>query len=133
MKKPSAANARLEGFGTKVTSPKWTERIPDRIAYFVWVLQNNPNIYFKFRELADEYRKRNPEHRFSAELILAVMRFHLSVRVEGDVFALNATLKPLMGRLYLRERPGANIECRNAWLDHLSADEWNQILRAWAR
>jgi hypothetical protein len=129
----SAGNAGQGRFGTKTTAPKWTDRVPDRIAYFVWTLRQNPSIYWKFRELADEYQKRNPGHPFSAELILAVMRFRSSVRAEGDVFSLNATLKPLMARLYLRERPGAPIELRNAWLDHLSQTEWNQILGAWER
>jgi hypothetical protein len=127
MKKPSAGNAGQEGFGTKTTVSKL---IPDRIAYFVWVLQNNPGIYFKFRELAVEYQRRNPGRPFSSELLVSVMRFHSSVRVDGDQYAINANLKPLLSRLYLIENPDAPIEKRNSWLDHLSPAEWQQILGA---
>jgi hypothetical protein len=134
MKTSSTANAgRKTGLGKPTTAPRWTDQIPDRIAYFCWVLREHPHIYTKFRALADEYRARNPGHPFSAELIIAVMRYHSSVRAEGDVYALNATLKPLMARLYLLERNDAPIEKRNAWLDHLSQAEWGQILAAWQR
>jgi hypothetical protein len=134
MNASSTANAgRTTGLGKPITAPRWSDQIPDRLAYFAWILRQHPHIYAKFRALADEYRVRNPGQPFSAELIIAVMRFRSSVRAEGDVFALNATLKPLMARLYLRERPDAKIELRNAWLDHLSHAEWGEILTAWRR
>lgn len=129
----SAANAGHEGLGKKLTVPAYSDRIPDRIANFRHVLEHNPHLYRKFRELADEYQRRNPGQPFSSELIVSVMRFRSSVRVDGDQFAINANLKPLLSRLYLIERPNAPIEKRNSWLDHLSHSEWQQILGAWQR
>lgn len=129
----SAANAGHEGLRKKLTAPAYTDQIPDRIANFCFVLWQHPEVYRKFRDLADEYQRRNPGQPFSSELIVSVMRFRSSVRVEGDQFAINANLKPLLARLYLRERANAPIEKRNAWLDHLSQTEWQKILNAWQR
>lgn len=70
-------------------------------------------------------------HRFSAELIVAVMRWQSSARAEGDLYAINSNAKPLLSRLYLLERPTAPLERRNSWLDHLAPSEWQQILDAW--
>jgi hypothetical protein len=120
---PASANTGIKmGFGTPCTVPAYTERIPDRIANFCHVLERNPHIYRKFKELANEY-----------QLIVSVMRFHSSVRVDGDQYAINANLKPLLSRLYLIEYPDAPIEKRNSWIDHLSQTEWNQILGAWQK
>lgn len=128
-----ASADHVTGLGQKLTKPPYTERIPDRIANFAAVLTQHPEVYHKFRQLADEYQRRNPGQPFSSELIVSVMRFRSSVRVEDDQFAINANLKPLLARLYLIERQDAPIEKRNAWLDHLSQDEWGQILAAWQR
>jgi hypothetical protein len=131
---PASANTGIEaGFGTPCTVPAYTDRIPDRIANFCHVLKRNPHIYRKFKVLAVEYQRRNPGRPFSSELIVSVMRFHSSVRVDGDQYAINANLKPLLSRLYLIENPDAPIEKRNSWLDHLSPAEWQQILGAWQR
>jgi hypothetical protein len=116
---------------TRIPAPAWTDRVPDRIAWCVWFLSQNPLVYSKFRELANQYQARNPGRGFSSELIVNVLRFHSSTRAEGDQYALNSNAKSLLARLFLLEQPKAPIEKRNSWLDHLAPNEMQLILDAW--
>jgi hypothetical protein len=115
----------------RIAAPKWSERIPDRIKWSEWFLQNNPQVYRKFYGLANEYEQRNPGRGISSELIVNVMRFQTRIRATGDVFGISSNAKPLLSRLYLLEYPNAKMECRKSWLDHLAPQEWKQITDAW--
>ena len=118
-------------FKRSVIAPRWSESIPDRISWCVWFVRENPAVYAKFAQLANEYQFRNPGQRFSSELIVNVMRFRSSVRTQGDVFGVGSNAKSLLSRLYLIQNPNAPLECRNSWLDHLDPLKWQTIIDAW--
>lgn len=119
------------GYQQRITAPKWSQNIPDRIAWCVWFLAHNPDVYTQFRVMADEFRARNPARPFSAELVVNALRFNSSTRTEGDVFGIGSNAKSLLARLYKLERPEANLDLRRCWLDSLAREEWQTILDAW--
>jgi hypothetical protein len=127
----ASAGTLASGHQNSITAPRWTDQIPDRIAWCVWLLEHNPAVFQEFRRLAGQFRQRNPDGRFSAELVLNVIRWQTTTRTTGDVFSIGNNAKSLFARLYLAEHPTALLEKRNSWLDHLSPSEWQTILDAW--
>jgi hypothetical protein len=137
--KPTSAKAGSEqailNFNTypngKTTAPKWSKNVKDRILWCVWFLENNPSVYNGFKAIADARVLRNPNKRISSESIVNTLRHDTNIRAEGDQYAINSNAKSLLARLYLCERPKANLDNRNSWLDHLTPIEWQVILDAW--
>jgi hypothetical protein len=113
-----------------ITAPVWNENVNNRIAYATWFIRENPAVYQGFRTLANNLRERDPDRPFGASLILETLRYHTTIKNEGDVYCLNNNLKSLMARLYLLEYPDAKLEVRGCWLDHLSPSERAQIFDA---
>lgn len=133
MNAPAVGRGGLDGGFQPTISPLWSERIPDRIACCAWFLKQNPQIYLEFRRLADNFRMRNPDRPFSAELIVNVLRFETSTRAKNDQFGIGSNYKSLLARLYKRERLDANIDLRRCWLDSLRPSEWDLITVGWIR
>lgn len=129
---PAVRSAGLLGAIYPITTaPKWGESIQSKINWCVWFLEKNPLVVIKFFALADEYQVRNPDRQFSSELLVNVMRYHSSVRTEGDQYAISSNAKSLLARLYLHQNPNAPLDTRGCWLNQLRPDEWQQILDAW--
>jgi hypothetical protein len=113
------------------TAPQWGSTVPERIAWAIYFLTANSQIYRKFRSLADEFHARHPKKRVSAELITNQIRWLSAVHAEGDNFRLNSNCKSLLARLYHQERPDVKIDLRKSWIDVLHEAEWETILEAW--
>jgi hypothetical protein len=118
---------------SKTTAPKWSKNVKDRILWCCWFLEHNPSVYNAFKAIADARVLRNPNKRISSESIVNTLRHDTNIRAEGDQYAINSNAKPLLARLYQIERPKANLDNRNSWLDHLTANEWQAIMNAWQR
>jgi hypothetical protein len=114
-----------------ITAPRWSERIPDRIAWCAWFLRENPGVYTAFEHRADEFRTHNPNRPISSEWVVNTLRFASSTRTHGDVFGIGSNVKSLLARLYKLEHPTANLDLRRCWLDSLDSHEWQIILDAW--
>jgi hypothetical protein len=121
---------KLEYPGKKPTPPKWTPNFDDRIAWCCWLLKYNPHVYFAFRKIADGQRATNPSRRISSENIVNLLRYHSSIRTEGDYFGVNSNAKSLFAWLYMSERQGAVMGGRTPWLDLLTPKEQEPILDA---
>jgi hypothetical protein len=131
MKKPVT---RSDGRGCpnrNTDAPRWSERIPDRIAWSAWFLRENIGVYAAFEHRADEFRKHNPNRPISSECIVNELRFASSTRTHGDVFHIGSNAKSLLARLYKLEHPDVNFDLRRCWLDALHPLEWATILDAW--
>lgn len=126
-----AAEGNGPGRSNSITAPRWSERIPDRIAWAAWFLRRNPGVYAAFEILADEFRIYNPSRPISSDWIVSVLRFASSTRTQGDVFSINSHATSLLSRLYKIDHPDANFDFRRCWLKSLSPSEWDQILEAW--
>jgi hypothetical protein len=113
-----------------VTAPAWGERQSQKIAWCAWLLETHPEVYQTFRTAADAKRAGNPDARIGVDNILQNLRWNTATRATGDIFKLNNNARALLGRLYLRERPGAKLETRRSWLDTLHPHEWQVILTA---
>jgi hypothetical protein len=131
MKKPITGGNGQGRPNRNTDAPKWSQRIPDRIAWCVWFLRENPGVYAAFEHRADEFRIHNPDRPISSEWIVNELRFASSVRTHGDVFSIGSNAKSLLARLYKLEHPDANIDLRRCWLSSLHPDEWQTILDAW--
>jgi hypothetical protein len=108
----------------RVERPSW--RSDPAGAAFAY-LQANPRVYPEFRRLADDWRERNPGRHLSADMIAHVIRFQTPV-TEADAFKINNSVTPLLGRLYLLERPEASLEVRHSHLDSLHSGMWGRLL-----
>lgn len=118
------------GRPNRITVPRWSERIPDRVAWCVWLLKFNPTVYAAFVRSAEDHKRRFPTWRLSSELIVVNLRFMPGVRTEGDVFAISSHAKSLLARVYKAENPDADFDLRRCWIDVLHADEWEILLEA---
>lgn len=113
-----------------VTAPAWSDNISTKVAWCVWFLETHPEVYQTFRAAADAKRLGNPDARIGVDVIVQNLRWNTGTRATGDIFKLNNNCRPLLARLYLRERPGAKLETRRSWLDTLHPHEWQIILTA---
>jgi hypothetical protein len=105
------------------------ERFP--LAWAIWYLEKHPELYRKFRFLADDYLAKKPRGLLSADMILHVIRYNSS-GVDGDAYRLNNNLTPLYARLYQIERPNAPVKTRKSWLDELSEADTARLMFAFA-
>lgn len=103
------------------------ERAP--LAWAIWYLEQHPELYRKFRDLADDYLAKKPRGLLSADMILHVIRYNAG-GVDGDTFRLNNNLTPLYARLYQIERPNAPVKTRKSWLDELSDTDMARLMFA---
>lgn len=108
-----------------VTAPDFAT---NPLAYYTWHLLKHPEMYVEFRRLADLYRAPNPGRPVSADMICHALRFQTGLHAADDTFAVNNNLTPLYARLYLRERPGANVSTRSSKLDDLTDGVWAELL-----
>lgn len=99
----------------------------DPLGYYRWHLTTHPEMYAAFRRATDQYRAVAPSRRVSADMICHVLRFQTGLHAADDTFSVNNVLTPFYARLYLRERPGANVPTRASQLDALSPDEWTAL------
>ena len=93
------------------------------LLWAVWHLERHPDIYRKFRQLADDYLARRPNGVLSADMILHVIRYNTGLSASGDPYKLNNNLTPLFARLYQLERPNVPVKTRRSWLDDLSESD----------
>ena len=112
-----------------VTAPDFSV---DPVGYYVWHLENHPQMYRQFRDLADQYRIHNPGARLSADMICHVLRFQAGMSAAGDRFAVNNNLTSLYARLYVRERPATRIDIRRGYLDSLTPEDQARLDAAFA-
>ncbi|MDO4247086.1 MAG: hypothetical protein Q4C89_13790 [Deinococcus sp.] len=113
----------------RVTAPDFST---DPLGYYVWHLENHPDMYRQFRATADAYRAGDPDRRLSADMICHVMRWHSVVHAGDDQFQVNNNLTALYARLYKNERPDARISTRPSQLDALLPDERDRLAAAFA-
>jgi len=64
----------------------------------------NPKVYEEFKRLAFQMKKTGRK-KYSAEIIINVMRWHLDLKTTGDVFEINNDFKPLYARLLIYHFP----------------------------
>lgn len=112
-----------------VTAPNFST---NPLAYYIWHLEQHPEMYQAFRQYADAYRVGAPRRRLSADMICHVMRYQSALKAGDDIFQVNNVLTPLYARLYLLERPDAVIDTRPSQLDALLPEERAQLLAAFA-
>lgn len=112
-----------------VTAPVWEN---DPVAWSIWLLTENGQLYQTFRKIADEGLRQNPQMTLSADRILHVIRWDTDLRGEGDIFKVNDHCSALFARLYVLERPQHEGKFRNrkSFLDMLSEDEEERLLLA---
>lgn len=102
-----------------VTAPDFSV---DPVAWCVWLLTENPDLYRAYRDAADELFRRNPNaKRVSSDMILHHVRFETLAAGHGDAFKANNNCSPLFARIYRFERPQHKdaFELRDSFLDHL--------------
>jgi hypothetical protein len=116
--------------GHEQASAAWNELVSNRISWTHDFLARDFDVYVGFRDLADDFRARNPDRHFGARMILETLRFNTGVRAVLDGPKLNNNCASLCARLYLLERPDAHLEFRDSWLEHLSTGELAQIIDA---
>jgi hypothetical protein len=114
---------------THVTAPPWGHTSTERVAWAVWFVGTQPQVYAQFKRFADDFYCTG--RRISAEMCINLVRWESTKHAKGDVFEVNSNAKSLLGRLYLLEHPDANLEKRKSWLDLLHPEEWDEILTAW--
>lgn len=107
-----------------MTAPSFTA---DPIGYYVWHLENHPEMYEMFRATADAYRAGDPTRRLSADMICHVMRWQSVVHAGDDQFSVNDHLTALYARLYKHERPDAVISTRKSMLDSLLPEQRDRL------
>lgn len=110
-----------------VTAPSFEH---ERLAYYCWFLRVNGHVYKAFRDVADTYRAQAPDRQLSADMLCHVVRYQMGLKADGDVFAINNVVTPMLARLYKLERPDANFDTRKSWLDTLSEADWATLLAA---
>ena len=116
-----------------IDAPTNAPRFEDApLLWAVWHLEKHPEIYRKFRELADKYLQNRPGGVLSADMILHVIRYNTGLSATGDVYKLNNNLTPLFARLYQLERPSAPVKTRRSWLDDLSESDAARLSAAFA-
>lgn len=64
----------------------------------------NPNVYQEFKKLAFQM-KETGKRKYSAEVIINVLRWHVDLKTSGDVFEINNDFKPLYARLLVHHYP----------------------------
>lgn len=84
----------------------------------------NPQVYEKFRELAIEMRA-NGRRKYSAEIIINVMRWHFDLKTKGDVFEINNDFKSIYARLLVYHHPefASFFEFRKVRAKGIKSDE----------
>jgi hypothetical protein len=122
---------KLKYPGKKTTAPTWGKTITQHVKYFVWLFRENPQFYKRFCDYGNEYQARNPGEAFGAALIFEVLRFHSSVRTDGDIYKFNNNARSTFAWLYKKQYPEAKIEIRNSWIKHLTDEERQPIIEAW--
>lgn len=112
-----------------VTAPSWEA---DPLGWYIYILENSPQLYVEFRKIADEGLRHNPAMALSADRILHVIRWQTDLRGEGDRFKINDHLTALFARLYVLERPQYKDKFRNrkSFLDSLTKTEEERLLLA---
>ncbi len=103
----------------------------ERIAKCVRFLETKANVYRAFKAVADDQLLRNPGQQLSSELIVGLLRYDPRLKVASDPFKISSDFKPLLARLYCRERLEARFGDQPSWLDDLSPEQWKPILEAW--
>jgi hypothetical protein len=91
-------------------------------------VRGNPGIYRRFKERANDWRRRNPGARFGAKMIVEVLRFESNVAESDGAYRLNNNHTALLARMYLAEYPEAPLETRESGLDSLHSGVWGHLL-----
>jgi hypothetical protein len=125
----SAGTGETQGWASKIVSPTWGSTVPERVAWAVWFVGTQPQVYTEFKRFADDFYRAGRS--ISAEMCLNLVRWQSMQHTRGDVFAVNSNARSLLGRLYLLERPAAKIEKRKSWVDLLHPNEMQEIVTVW--
>lgn len=115
-------------FGS-VTAPRFED---DPVAWAVWFLTENGQVYKAFRRLCDERLAVNPEARIGSKQVVEVLRWFTPIRSSGDVAKINNNATSLLARLYILERPhhkDAFTTRKSIW-DSLGKEDNERILLA---
>lgn len=85
--------------------PKLFEGYPKHVLdRFSEYHRENPQVYQAFKDLAFEM-KRTGRKKYSAEVIINVLRWNYDLGTTGDVFKINNDFKPLYARLLVYYYP----------------------------
>jgi hypothetical protein len=74
------------------------------LAKFKRYHEKNPQVYEEFKRLAFQMKKTG-RRKYSAEIIINVMRWHMDLKTSGDVFEINNDFKPIYARLLIYHYP----------------------------
>jgi hypothetical protein len=107
-----------------VKRPDWRT---DPAAAGMQYLRDNPSIYPTFRRLADAWRARNPGRRLSADAVCHVIRWETDASEDAE-YKINNNVVSFLARLYLLERPEAQLTTRESHLDSLHSGAWGKLL-----
>jgi hypothetical protein len=107
-----------------VKRPDWRT---DPAAAGMQYLKDNPSIYPTFRRLADLWRERNPGRRLSADAVCHVIRWETDAGEDAE-YKINNNSVAFLARLYLLERPEAQLATRESHLDSLHSGVWGRLL-----
>jgi hypothetical protein len=110
----------------KPARPDWRT---DPAAAGMQYLKDNPSIYPTFRRLADLWRERNPGRRLSADAVCHVIRWETDASEDAE-YKINNNVVSFLARLYLLERPEAQLTTRESHLDSLHSGVWGKLLAA---
>jgi hypothetical protein len=110
-------------------APNW-DASPLRWA--IWYIEENGQIYRRFRVIVNNALAVNPQMVVSADNALHVIRWQTNVAATGDTFAVNDHASALFARLYVEEYPyrRKSFRLRRSIFDRLSESEHERLLLA---
>ena len=103
----------------------------DPIGWNIWYLQENLELYREFRRRADQHAAAGKTVR--ANRVIQELRFETALH-GSDTFKINDHASGMFARMYLMQRPGAEVEIqRKGHWKELSKDDRKRIWDAFIR
>jgi hypothetical protein len=132
MRNPSPSPSLLEKVGGTITAPSWDT---SPIAWACWTLEEHPEIYERFEQIALNAIQRKPDRALSANQLMHVLRWETELEATGDKFKVNDHAAPLYARMFMQKHKQYEGKFRNrkSIFDMLSESEEDDIEKAFKR